>query len=210
MDDQLGLFGGDAGGGADRAGSGSGARPAMAGPLPDGFRYRLDLIDAAEERALLEHLRELPFEAFRFHGYVGNRRVVSFGWRYDFSRERAEQTGEIPTFLLPLREAAAGFADIAPETLQQALVTEYSPGAAIGWHRDKAVFGDVIGVSLLSSCRFRLRRKDGEGWQRAALTAEPRSVYLLRGPSRTEWEHSIPAVDALRYSITFRNLRDTA
>jgi len=38
-------------------------------------------------------------------------------------------------------------------------------------------------------------------------SAEPRSAYLMRGPSRTEWEHSIPAVDELRYSITFRTLR---
>jgi alkylated DNA repair dioxygenase AlkB len=87
------------------------------------------------------------------------------------------------------------------------LVTEYSPGAAIGWHRDKAEFGDVIGISLLSSCLFRLRRKAGAKWERASLQAEPRSAYLLRGPSRTEWEHSIPPVDAFRYSITFRNLR---
>jgi alkylated DNA repair dioxygenase AlkB len=43
--------------------------------------------------------------------------------------------------------------------------------------------------------------------ERYSLTAEPRSAYLLRGPSRTEWEHSIPAVDSLRYSITFRSLR---
>jgi alkylated DNA repair dioxygenase AlkB len=92
-----------------------------------------------------------------------------------------------------------------PDDLQQALVTEYDVGAAIGWHRDKPMFGQVIGVSLLSSCRFRLRRKVGSGWERAALIAEPRSAYLLSGPSRTEWEHSIPAVDALRYSITFRN-----
>ena len=82
------------------------------------------------------------------------------------------------------------------------------PGAAIGWHRDRSVFGDVVGISLLSSCTFRLRRKQGARWQRANLTVEPRSIYLLRGPSRTEWEHSIPAVNTLRYSITFRNVLD--
>jgi alkylated DNA repair dioxygenase AlkB len=86
-------------------------------------------------------------------------------------------------------------------------VTEYAAGAAIGWHRDKAVFGDVVGVSLLAPCVFRLRRPAGARWERASLTAEPRSAYLLRGPARTEWEHSIPAVPALRYSVTFRSLR---
>jgi alkylated DNA repair dioxygenase AlkB len=99
---------------------------------------------------------------------------------------------------------------MAAECLQHVLVTEYDVGAAIGWHRDKAVFGDVIGVSLLAPCVFRLRRKVAARWERASLTVEPRSVYLLRGPSRTEWEHSIPAVDALRYSITFRSMREAS
>jgi alkylated DNA repair dioxygenase AlkB len=113
----------------------------------------------------------------------------------------------MPAWLHPARDVAARFAGLDPDTLRHALVTEYSAGAAIGWHRDKGVFGDVIGLSLLAPCTFRLRRKSGTTWERVSLVAEPRSVYLLRGPSRTEWEHSIPAVDALRYSITFRSLR---
>ena len=94
-----------------------------------------------------------------------------------------------------------------PERLQQALVTEYEPGAAIGWHRDKPVYGQIIGVSLLSPANFRLRRKVGSHWERASLIVEPRSIYVLDGAARSEWEHSIPGVDALRYSITFRNLK---
>ncbi len=113
----------------------------------------------------------------------------------------------MPAWLLPLRERAAAFAGIAPPGLQQVLLSEYSPGAGIGWHRDKAVFGEVVGISLVSPCVFRLRRKSGSGWERASIVAEPRSAYLLRGPARSEWEHSIPAVDSLRYSITFRNVR---
>ena len=86
-------------------------------------------------------------------------------------------------------------------------MTEYAPGAAIGWHKDKAVFGKVVGISLLSSCVFRMRRRTGRTWERASFTAERRSAYLLQGPARSEWGHSIPAVDSLRYSITFRNVR---
>jgi alkylated DNA repair dioxygenase AlkB len=108
--------------------------------------------------------------------------------------------------LLPLRESAAAFAGIAPSGLQHVLITEYAPGAAIGWHKDKAVFGDVVGISLGSPCVFRLRRKTGDAWERASLTLAPRSAYLLQGSARTEWEHSIPAVGGLRYSVTFRNL----
>jgi alkylated DNA repair dioxygenase AlkB len=179
-----------------------------AGPeLPEGFRYQPDLVSPDDEQSLLERVRELPFREFEFHGFVGKRRVVSYGWRYDFSARAVQKADDIPPWLLPLRGAAAGFAGVEPSSLQQALVTEYAPGAAIGWHRDKAIFGDVIGISLLSSCFFRLRRKAGTTWERASLGVDPRSAYLLRGPSRTDWEHSIPPVDALRYSITFRNFR---
>ena len=175
---------------------------------PEGFKYATDVVSRDVEEKLLVHFRELPFREFEFHGYAGKRRVISFGWQYDFSKRRLNQADDMPEFLQELRVTAAGFAGLDPGELQQVLVSEYSAGAGIGWHRDKAVFGDVIGISLLSACVFRLRRKAGTKWERVNLTAEPRSAYLLRGPSRTEWEHSIPGVDSLRYSITYRNLRD--
>jgi alkylated DNA repair dioxygenase AlkB len=180
-----------------------------AGPaLPEGFHYQPDVITPDQESALLRNVRELPFQNFQFQGYVGNRRTVSYGWRYDFNDRQLQKAEDIPKFLLSLRPGVAAFAGIEPERLQQVLVTEYDAGAGIGWHREKAMFGEVVGLSLLSSCRFRLRRKAGAGWERVSLTAEPRSAYLLSGPSRTEWEHSIPPVDTLRYSITFRNFRE--
>jgi alkylated DNA repair dioxygenase AlkB len=154
-------------------------------------------------------VRGLPFREFEFHGYTGKRRVVSFGWHYDFSGRRLRKADDIPDFLLALRSAAAAFAGLEPEALRHVLVTEYGPGSGIGWHRDKAMFGETVGVSLLSPCVLRLRRKAGERrWERANVEAEPRSAYLLSGPARSEWEHSILRVDALRYSITFRNLRE--
>ncbi len=176
-------------------------------PFPEGFRYQPDIVSPEAERDLLRQIEDLPFQDFQFQGYVGKRRVVSYGWQYDFNHRMLRKAEDIPPFLLSLRDIAAGFAGMAPGQLQQVLVTEYGGGAGIGWHRDKAVFGEVVGLSLLSSCRFRLRRKTGTTWERVSLTAEARSAYLLSGPSRTEWEHSIPEVDALRYSVTFRNFR---
>jgi alkylated DNA repair dioxygenase AlkB len=176
--------------------------------LPEGFVYEPEVISRDLESQLLGQFQTLPFKEFQFHGYVGKRRVVSYGWQYDFNEARLRKTEDIPEWLFPVREIAARFASLAPTDLHHILVTEYSPGSAIGWHRDKAVFDDVIGISLLSACNFRLRRKVGTKWERASIIAEPRSAYLMRGPSRTEWEHSIPAVDSLRYSITFRNFRD--
>jgi alkylated DNA repair dioxygenase AlkB len=179
-----------------------------AGPVyPEGFRYEEGVISRADEAALLEEFKGLPFKEFEFQGYVGKRRTVSFGWRYDFNERVSQRTNDIPEFLLRLRESAARFAVMEPEELQHVLVIEYSAGSAIGWHRDRPEFGQIVGLSLLAPCTFRLRRKVGEKWDRVSLTANPRSAYLLSGPSRTEWEHSIPPVDRLRYSVTFRNLR---
>jgi alkylated DNA repair dioxygenase AlkB len=176
--------------------------------LPPGFRYQPALITEEDQDALLVRVRELPFREFEFHGYTGKRRVVSFGWKYDFGDRTLLKADDIPDFLLNLRAAAARFAGMQPEALQQSLVTEYGPGASIGWHRDKAMFGEVVGVSLLASCVFRLRRAVNDKWERVNIVAEPRSAYLLSGLSRTEWEHSIPPVEELRYSVTFRNLRE--
>lgn len=174
--------------------------------LPDGFAYRPDLLTIEEEARLAFEIGRLPFKPFEFRQYRGLRRVVSFGWRYDFALERMREADPPPSFLLPVRARAAAFADLEPGDLAQVLLTEYAPGAGIGWHRDKAVFAQVVGVSLVSPCRFRFRRRQGRGWERAAFTVEPRSAYLLDGPARYDWEHSIPAGDALRYSLTFRRL----
>jgi alkylated DNA repair dioxygenase AlkB len=181
--------------------------PAEPRPMPEGFRYTADVIHAAEE-ARLAAFADLPFKEFEFHGFLGKRRVVSFGHRYDFNSGVLKDAEPLPEFLLPLGERAAAFAGLEPDRLQHALITEYQAGVAIGWHRDRPHYNDVIGVSLLSPCTFRMRRKRDRSWERASLRLEPRSIYLMRGPSRDQWQHSIPAVDALRYSITFRSLRE--
>jgi alkylated DNA repair dioxygenase AlkB len=174
--------------------------------LPEGMRYAPDVITPDEEQALAAEIMHLPLREFEFHGFLGKRRTVSFGRRHELDGGGLQQAGGIPDFLVPARERAAAFAGLDPAALVHTLVIEYSPGAGIGWHRDRPAFGDVIGISLLSPCTFRLRRKVGRGWERHSLAAQPRSAYLLRGASRTEWEHSIPPLETLRYSITFRSL----
>ena len=178
--------------------------------LPDGFRYRPDLLEEEEERALVAEIERLPFKEFEFHGFSGKRRVVSFGWRYDFGEAKLRQTDPIPEFFHPVREQAPRFAGLDKGGFEQLLVTEYQPGAAIGWHKDRAIFADVIGVSLLAPCTFRFRKKEGAGWRRASLRLAPRSAYLLSGPARAEWQHSIPGVERLRYSLTFRNFQSAS
>ena len=174
--------------------------------LPSGFCYQPDIVPKDVQSDLMHEIPQLLLRPFDFHGFEGKRRVISYGWKYDFDTQQVRPTEDIPPFLLPVRSIAAAFAGIAPDQLQQALVTEYAPGAPIGWHRDKNVFGRVVGVSLLSACTFRLRRRFGDRWERVSVIAEPGSAYVLSGPARSEWEHSIPPVDQLRYSITFREI----
>lgn len=179
--------------------------PAPTGP--PGFDYRADIVSADEEQALLARLSALPFAPFQFRGYEGRRRVVSFGWRYDFNGPGLVAAEPMPDWLLPLRDRAAAFAGLEPEAFAHVLVNEYREGAPIGWHRDRPVFDRVVGVSLAAPCVMRFRRRAGARFERMAARLEPRSAYLLSGPARQDWEHSIPEAPALRYSITFRNLR---
>ena len=175
--------------------------------LPEGFAYQPEFISIDEETRLTAWLATLPFEAFQFRGYEGKRRVFSFGWRYDFTHSRLQPAEAMPAELLPVRARAAAFAGLAPEDFQQCLLNEYLPGAPIGWHRDRPMFETVAGVSLLAPCSFRLRRRIGKRFERAAVELAPRSIYRLTGAARSVWEHSIPPVKAHRFSITFRNFR---
>ncbi|MDX8456443.1 alpha-ketoglutarate-dependent dioxygenase AlkB [Mesorhizobium sp. VK9D] len=175
--------------------------------MPEGFSYRPDLISQDEERELVRHIQGLSFQPFDFHGHLANRQIVGFGLRYDYERRQVVEAPSIPDFLLPVRAKVAEFAGVPAAAFGQALINEYRPGAGIGWHRDKPHFELVAGVSLLAPCSFRLRRKKGAAWDRETIDVEPRSVYLMAGPARNEWEHSIPPVERHRYSVTFRTIR---
>ena len=174
--------------------------------LPEGLLYQPDFLSEAKEAELIRIFRELPFQAFDFHGYTAKRRVLEFGFEYDFTTRRATPTQSFPEFLSSVRERVARFAGLSAADLVEGMVTEYSPGAPIGWHRDAPQFGTVIGISLASTSRMRFKPYKAEG-KPVALTLEPRSIYVMRGPARWKFQHSIPAVKELRYSITFRTLR---
>jgi alkylated DNA repair dioxygenase AlkB len=176
--------------------------------MPPGFRYQENVITEAEEAGLVDLLQKLDLKPFEFHGHLGNRRVVSFGLRYDYGRRTVEAASEFPSFLNELRAKVAEFAGHGVNEFRQAGVNEYRPGAGIGWHKDKAQFGIIVGVSLLAPARMRFRRAHGNGWARVSQTIAPRSIYVLSGEARTEWEHSLPPLDKLRYSLTFRTLSD--
>src|SRR5215211_298455 len=110
---------------------------------PEGFRYQPDVISIDEEQELIEHIHELSLQEYEFHGFAAKRRVIYYGWQYDAKESRLKQTEQIPGFLQKLRQHAASLARLEIEDLALAQVIEYRPGAAIGWHRDRAVFDDV-------------------------------------------------------------------
>jgi len=173
---------------------------------PRGFRDQEEIVTKEEEAALVASLGELNLKPFEFHGHLGNRRVVSFGLKYDYSRRSVEPASEMPAFLDHLLLRVAAFAGCEAGAFQQVGVNEYRPGAGIGWHKDKSQFGIIVAVSLLAPATMRFRRADGAQWNRITHTVNPRSIYILSGEARTEWEHSVPPLNALRYSIIFRTL----
>ena len=176
--------------------------------LPDGFVYRAEFITADEEADLLRRIQSMEFSDVRMRGVTARRRVRQFGWSYSFESWTLTEGTPVPECLAPLRARAATLAGVTDAALSEALITEYRPGATIGWHRDAPMFGVVVGISLLSPCVFKLRRGDASRTQKPkSIDLAPRSAYVIDREARRDWQHSIPAVKALRYSITFRTIR---
>lgn len=175
-------------------------------PLIAGLDYRDEFIALADEQALIKRLSSMELAPFRFHGWLGNRRTHSFGWRYDFEDASFTPADPLPDWLLPLRAKAAEFARVAQEEFVHVLLARYDPGAGIGWHKDRDVFEKVVGVSLGTPAVMRFRQRTAGGLRRAKLELVPRSTYLLSGEVRRDWEHSIAPGEQLRFSITFRTL----
>ena len=176
--------------------------------LPEGFAYALEVISPAEEASLVEHIRDLPLTEAKYREFTARRRTLSYGGKYDFSAGKLEPAPEVPPFLFPLREKIARWVGVPAEDFVHALLTEYSPGTPLGWHRDVPDFEIVAGVSLAGRARMRLRPyRPGEKQNRKdaiVLDLEPRSAYVMRDTARWRWQHCISETKELRYSITFR------
>jgi DNA oxidative demethylase len=174
---------------------------------PTGLVYRSDFVTEPEETALLTLLDEARFSAVDMRGQTARRTVLHFGLRYDYEGWRLVPTDPLPDSLLWLRDRAAALGGIEPDQVAETLVTRYPPGAGIGWHRDAPLFGPtVVGVSLGSACRLRFQRRTAQARLVHEIHLAPRSAYVLGGAARWSWQHSIPAMADLRYSVTFRTL----
>jgi alkylated DNA repair protein (DNA oxidative demethylase) len=174
---------------------------------PQGLVYEPEFLAPQEEADLVRILEVMDYGEVRMHGQTARRTVRHFGFDYDYERWKVTPTEPLPESLEWVRDRAAGLVGEESDGLAEVLVTRYPPGAGIGWHRDAPMFEDVIGISLASACRMRFQRGKGETRQTWALELEPCSAYVLAGQARWQWQHSIPATKSLRYSITFRTLK---
>lgn len=174
---------------------------------PRGLVYQEAFLAPEEERRLVAEINRLSLQPFRMRGVTSKREVIHFGWDYLYDAWKISPAPPIPDFLLPVRLRAEAMVGVPPGALEEVLITRYPAGAGINWHRDAPMFGSpVIGVSLLSACLMKFRRRRGAGFERFSLPLAPRSLYCLGGEARTQWQHSIPAAAEQRYSITFRRV----
>lgn len=174
----------------------------------DGLRYQRDFLSPDDEQQLIAEVERLEYQQVVMRGQPARRTVLHFGFDYDYEGWKIHPTTPPPPWLAALRDRCAALLEMEAEALEQFLVARYPPGATIGWHRDAPMFGEpVIGVSLGSPCRMRFRKKTNAGFETDELAIEPRSLYVLAGAARTKWQHSIPAVKGLRWSITMRTIR---
>jgi len=178
--------------------------------LPEGFRYIPNFLTEEEEEELYSEILKTEVHTFNFQGYTAKRKVASFGYDWSFEKKQLSKGKEVPEVFAPLIKKVSGLLSITPNAFAELLVTEYPVGSVINWHRDAPPFDLIAGISLRSDCTFRLRPQDKSKQNRKSIISFPvkrRSLYVMEGPARTEWQHSISPVKEVRYSITLRTLK---
>jgi alkylated DNA repair dioxygenase AlkB len=151
----------------------------------------------------------MNLHTFLFQGFEAKRKVASFGYDWSFEKRILSKGKDIPSVFDSLINKVAMYLNIDRNQFAELLVTEYPIGSVINWHRDAPPFDIIAGISLASDCTFKLRPHDKSKQGRGSVISLPvrrRSLYLMQGPARSEWQHSITPVREIRYSITLRTL----
>jgi alkylated DNA repair dioxygenase AlkB len=178
--------------------------------LPEGFFYQPDFLTEKEERDLLHEISGIRLHTFLFQGFEAKRKVKSFGYDYSFDKKSLSEGESIPSVFHPIIKKVADLLSLATSDFAELLLTEYPIGSVINWHRDAPPFELIAGISLRSDCTFRLRPQEKAKQSRSSIISFPvkrRSLYVMQGPARSDWQHSISPVKQVRYSITLRTLR---
>lgn len=177
-------------------------------PVIPGLRSASEIVSAEEEKALIAAIDAQDLTPFQFQQWTGKRLTHNYGWKYDFQSGQLSRSRPMPDWLLDIRDRAAAFAGVESDQIVQSLLIRYDAGAGIGWHKDRPIYQDVMGISLGAPADMRFRKRDGTKWQRATAPLEPRGIYQLAGEVRHDWEHSIVEMERTRWSITFRTFSD--
>lgn len=178
--------------------------------LPEGFHYYPDFIDAQQEQQLIAAIQEIDLQAMVFHNYTAKRKVASFGFDYSFTTRKLTKGTAIPESFNWVIDRAAEQLLVSCNQIVELLVTEYPIGSVINWHRDAPPFESIAGLSLATDCIFKLRPYEKSLQSRKSIISLPvrqRSLYLMQGPARNDWEHSTAPVNNIRYSITLRTCK---
>jgi alkylated DNA repair dioxygenase AlkB len=178
--------------------------------FPEGFTYYPDFINTNEEQELLAFIQQIELHSMIFQGYTAKRKVASFGYDYNFTTRKLTKGSSPPAGFNWLTEKVAQQLMINPAQFAELLVTEYTVDSVINWHRDAPPFECIAGISLAADCIFKLRPYDKSLRTKRNTISFPvrrRSLYIMQGPAREEWEHSTAPVPDLRYSITLRTLK---
>lgn len=166
-----------------------------------------DAIGPSLEGELARLIDAAPLTPFQFGQWEGKRLTANYGSAYDYQKGRPSPAPPMPEWVEEVRDHLAPQFGRAAEDFVQALLIRYDPGAGIGWHRDRPQYGEVIGLSLSEPATMRFRRRKADGsFERRNVELAPRSAYLLAGPARWEWQHSILPLDVTRRSITLRTM----
>ncbi|MFN2456963.1 MAG: alpha-ketoglutarate-dependent dioxygenase AlkB [Chitinophagaceae bacterium] len=178
--------------------------------FPEGLKYFPDFLSEDEEMELCKEIKKIQLHEFNFQGFTAKRKVASFGYDYNFDKRSLSKGKDIPPIFGPLIEKVSKHLSIKSDEFIELLVTEYPVASVINWHRDAPPFDLIAGISLMSDCIFRLRPQEKAKQNRGAIISFPvrrRSLYIMQGEARNEWQHSTSPVKETRYSITLRTLR---
>jgi alkylated DNA repair dioxygenase AlkB len=178
--------------------------------LPEGFSYHENFITPDDEQQLLTLIKGFELHPMIFQGFEARRKVASFGYDYSFDKKKLTKGKEIPAELEWLVAKVANYLSLPVRAFAELLITEYPVGSVINWHRDAPPFDIIAGISLSTNCIFKLRPHEKVRQTRKAtisLPVERRSLYVMSGVARDEWQHSTAPVSEVRHSITLRTLK---
>jgi alkylated DNA repair dioxygenase AlkB len=171
----------------------------------EGVSLHSGVLSGDEERELLAFLGDVTYRTIAMRGMVAKRTIACFGYDYQYRSRSVVEVKPIPALLIDVKRRCTDVAMVL-DAFDQVIVSRYPEGAGIGWHTDSPVFGDLImGLSLGAPARLHLRRR-GETAAATMIELPARSLYMIGGPARWDFEHRVPPVRAERYSLTFRSV----